>query len=170
MSLSSTLNLLKNDIETKIASCGDQGIDPPAHLLEMRYYLLGSNASAANQEVEIERLEQIRDRLFLAEAPLVTENALTAVGVTPSRSCLGYNKITFQVDVTGIGTNVVVRIEGNLVGSSFVNLNTANSDTTITADGTYLFVFDGKVSKVRLNLVSINGGSPVVQAHLLLGN
>lgn len=105
-----------------------------------------------------------------AESALQSESPLTAPGSTPARSMTGYNKLTYQVDVANIGTNVVVRVEGNLTGSNFVNLNAQNQDTTLTANGSYLFTFEGKLSVVRFTLVSISSGVPSVTAHLLRGN
>lgn len=104
------------------------------------------------------------------ESALITEFPLTAPSATPPRSMLGYNRLSLQVDVEGLGTNVVVRLEGNLIGSSFVNLSTQNSNIIITANGSYLFLFEGKLNNVRLNLVSISGGSPSVTCTLLMGN
>ena len=105
-----------------------------------------------------------------AESALQSESPLTAPSSTPARSMAGYNKLTYQVDVANIGTNVVVRVEGNLTGSNFVNLNAQNQDTTLTANGSYLFTFEGKLSVVRFTLVSISSGVPSVTAHLLRGN
>ena len=107
---------------------------------------------------------------ILTEAALITEAPLTATGSTPARSMLGYNKGTYQIDVSGIGTNVVVTVEGNLAGSNYVNLSSTNSDTTITASGTYLFSFEYKLVNVRFTLVSFTGGTPSITAHLLRGN
>ncbi len=104
------------------------------------------------------------------EATIITETALTAVGSTTARSFSGYNRLTYQVDVSGIGTNVVVRVEGNLQGSTYVNLSSANTDTTITSNGSYLFTFEGKLLNVRFTLVSISTGTPSVAAYLLRGN
>jgi hypothetical protein len=101
---------------------------------------------------------------------VISETALTAPGSTTARSMLGYNQLTYQVDVSGIGTSVVVRVEGNLLGGTYVNLSTANTDTTITANGSYLFTFDGKLGNTRFTVVAINGGTPSITAHVLRGN
>jgi len=112
---------------------------------------------------------------FLVEATpsdttLVTETPLTAVGSTAARLFTGYSKLTYQIDVTNIGTNIVVRVEGNLTGSTYVNLSSANVDTTITANGSYLFTFEGKLLSVRFTLVSFSSGTPSVAVYLLRGN
>lgn len=104
------------------------------------------------------------------DAQLITESPLTAVGSTPARSVSGYKSFTYQVDVSGIGTSVVVRMEGNLTGSAYDNLNPSNTDTTLTANKTYLFTTDLKINNIRFTLVNINGGNPSLQCYLLRGN
>lgn len=133
-----------------------------------------SDVIEANQRIEIARLIEIRDRLnvtgLLSDADLISEAPLTAVGSTPARSMAGYSKLTYQIDVNGVGNNVVVRAEGNLVGSSFINLSANNQDITITSNGFYLITFEGKITNTRFTLVSFSGGTPSVTAHLLRGN
>ena len=71
--------------------------------------------------------------------------------------------VTFQVTVSSIGTNVVLRFEGSLDDSSYFNLDQSGADTTITANGTYGFALNGcPIKYVRLRLVSISTGSPSV--------
>ena len=87
---------------------------------------------------------------------------LTAAGVTASVITAGVN-LCFQVTVSGIGTNVVIRFEGSLDDSNFFNLDQSNTDTTITANGTYGYALAGcPVQYVRLRLVSVSGGTPTV--------
>lgn len=91
-----------------------------------------------------------------------TLDTLTAVGVTAAQKVTGAN-MTFQVTVSSIGTNVVVRFEGSLDGVSYFNLNSSNTDTTLTANGTYGFSLSGcPVQFARLRLVSLSGGTPSV--------
>lgn len=104
------------------------------------------------------------------DAAPIAESPLTAIGSTPARSVSGYKYLTYQVDVTGIGTNAVVRIEGNLVGSNYDNLNPNNVDTTLTQNKSYLFTFEGKINNIRFTLVSFSGGAPSLTCHLLKGN
>jgi hypothetical protein len=95
---------------------------------------------------------------------------LTAVGVTEAIQCskdfeLHTDTLTFQVTVSGIGTDVVVRFEGSLTGDnqSFFNLDGADADTTLTSDGTTGYsLSDLPVEFVRVRLVSFTGGSPTV--------
>jgi hypothetical protein len=75
--------------------------------------------------------------------------------------------MTFQVTVSNIGTNVVIRFEGSLDGTNFFNLSSTNTDTTITANGTYGYALSGcPVQYARLRLVSISTGTPSVATVL----
>jgi len=88
--------------------------------------------------------------------------SLTAAGTTSSIK-VNAQAVTFQVTVSSIGTNVVVRFEGSLDDSSFFNLDQDELDTTITANGTRGFALNGcPVEYVRLRLVSVSGGTPTV--------
>jgi len=87
---------------------------------------------------------------------------LTSAGVTSSVQTAGVD-LLFQVTVSSIGTNVVVRFEGSLDDTNFFNLDQDELDTTITANGTRGFALNGCPTKyVRLRLVSISGGTPTV--------
>lgn len=90
-------------------------------------------------------------------------NTLTAVGVTPALETSGTNT-TFQVTVSSIGTNVVIRLEGSVNGVGYFNLNEAETDYTITANGTYGYSFGAArpVRFVRLRVVTIPDGTPSV--------
>lgn len=91
-----------------------------------------------------------------------TLTTLNAVGVTAAQQVTGAN-MTFQVTVSSIGTNVVVRFEGSLDGTNYFNLSSSNTDTTLTANGTYGFALSGcPVQYARLRLVSVSGGTPSV--------
>ena len=88
--------------------------------------------------------------------------SLTAAGTTSSIK-VNAQAITFQVTVSSIGTNVVVRFEGSLDDTNFFNLDQDELDTTITANGTRGFALNGcPVEYVRLRLVSLTGGTPTV--------
>ncbi len=91
-----------------------------------------------------------------------TLDSLTSAGVSSSIQTAGVN-LTFQVTVSSIGTNVVIRFEGSLDDTSFFNLDQSSADTTITANGTYGFALNGCPTKfVRIRLVSLSGGTPTV--------
>ena len=88
--------------------------------------------------------------------------SLTAAGTTSSVEGKA-SEITFQVTVSSIGTNVVVRFEGSLDNTNFFNLDEEAEDTTITANGTTGYSLSGTpVEFVRLRLVSLSGGTPTV--------
>jgi hypothetical protein len=91
-----------------------------------------------------------------------TLSTLTSAGVSTTQATTGAD-MTFQVTVSSIGTNVVIRFEGSLDGTNYFNLSSANTDTTITANGTYGYALSGcPVAFARLRLVSISGGTPSV--------
>lgn len=96
----------------------------------------------------------------------VSLSTLSAVGVTASQAVTGAN-MTFQVTVSGIGTNVVIRFEGSLDGTNFFNLSSANVDTTLTSNGTFGYALSNcPVQFARLRLVSFSGGTPSVTTVL----
>lgn len=87
---------------------------------------------------------------------------LTAVGATSSIEVYAQS-VTFQVTVSSIGTNVVIRLEGSLDDESFFPLYDATrADSTLTANGTYGFTVFAPVRYVRLRVVSISGGTPTI--------
>lgn len=89
-------------------------------------------------------------------------DTLTSAGVTTSIDTVGTN-LCFQVTVSSIGTNVVIRLEGSLDDANFFNLSAGSVDYTITANGTYGYALVGcPVKFVRLRLVSLSGGTPNV--------
>jgi len=91
---------------------------------------------------------------------------LTSAGVTSSIATEGVN-LVFQVTVSGIGTNVVIRLEGSLDNTNFFNLDEDLTDTTITSNGTYGYALNGCPTKyVRVRLVSISGGTPTVASKI----
>lgn len=95
-----------------------------------------------------------------------TLDSLSSVGVTAAQAVTGAD-MTFQVTVSGIGTNVVIRFEGSLDGTSYFNLSSTNTDTTITSNGTYGYALSGcPVQYARLRLVSLSGGTPTVTTVL----
>lgn len=84
---------------------------------------------------------------------------LTAPGVTPAFSMVGYKRATVAVTIATINTNVVIRIEGSLDGTNWFNLSATDTDTTFTANGTYGFNVEAAVDNIRLNFVSEAGGT-----------
>jgi hypothetical protein len=97
---------------------------------------------------------------------VVAFTTLTAAG-TSSAIEIGGRDIAFQVTVASIGTNVVIRMEGSLDGTSYFNLDQNNSDTTLTANGTTGYILSSApVRYVRMRLVSLSGGTPSVSGFV----
>jgi hypothetical protein len=86
---------------------------------------------------------------------------LTSAGVTSGVEVYA-TALTFQVTVSNIGTNVVIRFEGSLDDVSYYNLAASEANYTITANGTYGYVLAAPLRYIRLRLVSISGGTPTV--------
>ena len=66
---------------------------------------------------------------------------------------------TLTFTIAAVNTNVVMRAEGSVDGTIAFNLNSAETDTTITSNGTRSFKFEGALSHIRLNFVSESGGT-----------
>lgn len=96
--------------------------------------------------------------------PLIsTLGTLTAAGATDYASSSRSDNATFQVTVSSIGTNVVIRFEGSLDATNWFNLDSNNVDTTITANGTTGYtMMQAPVAFMRGRLVSLSGGTPSV--------
>lgn len=86
---------------------------------------------------------------------------LTAAGSTAAFSMVGYKRATIAAVVAAINTNVVLRAEGSMDGTNWFNLDANNSDTTITANGTYGFNVEAAIDNIRLTFVSESGGTAV---------
>jgi len=102
-----------------------------------------------------------QDTLFFSPAALTTAATSTdalQVAVQDTAACQNF---VFQIRVSSIGTNVVVRAEGSLDGTNYFNLG--SGDTTITANGTTKLNYSNfPVKYVRGTLVSISTGTPSV--------
>ncbi|MDD5187976.1 MAG: hypothetical protein PHF57_07185, partial [Methanoregula sp.] len=68
-----------------------------------------------------------------------TFTQLTAPGSTTGFATAGRNNHSVFLTVAAIDTTVVVRIEGSADNSAWANLDISGLDTTLTANGTYLF-------------------------------
>jgi hypothetical protein len=92
--------------------------------------------------------------------------SLTGAGVTDSQVTTGLN-LAFQVTVASVGTSVTIRLEGSVDDENYFNLDESETDTTLTANGTYGYALNGcPVQYVRLRLVSVDGGTPTVSAKV----
>ena len=96
-------------------------------------------------------------------SPIVTTlGTLTAAGTTDFQALGPQDNLVFQVQLTSVGTNVVIRLEGSVDATNWFNLNAAG-DTTLTANGTYGYALvQTPVPYVRGRLVSLSGGTPSV--------
>ena len=100
---------------------------------------------------------------------VATLETLTSAGVTSAQKTAGAD-LTFQVTVSSIGTNVVIRFEGSLDGVTYFNLDQNNVDTTITSNSTTGYCLSGcPINFARLRLVSFSGGSPSVATLMSAG-
>lgn len=97
-------------------------------------------------------------------APVVTTlGTLTSAGTTGFAGGESADNAVFQVTVSSIGTNVVIRLEGSIDATNWFNLDSNNVDTTITANGTYGYALvQVPVVYLRGRLVSVSGGTPSV--------
>lgn len=92
-----------------------------------------------------------------------TLGTLTSAGATDFANSSESDNAVFQITVTSIGTNVVVRFEGSLDATNWFNLDSNNIDSTITANGTYGYsLMQAPVVYMRGRLVSLSGGTPSV--------
>lgn len=97
-------------------------------------------------------------------APIVTTlGTLTAAGTTDFQALGPQDNLVFQVTVSSIGTNVVIRLEGSLDATNWFNLDASEADTTLAANGTTSYSLSQvPVPYVRGRLMSFSGGSPSV--------
>lgn len=106
------------------------------------------------------------DPVFL-DTVIFKPAALTSAGVTDTfivaeNNLVAAQNLVFQVQVSSIGTNVVVRFEGSLDNTDFFNID-STGDTTITTNGvTAYHSSETPLKSVRCRLVSISGGTPSV--------
>jgi len=74
---------------------------------------------------------------------------------------VGANKLTCNVTLNDVATNVVLRLECSPNGVLWTNCDPDGNDTTLTTDGTYSFVFEHAAvfEHYRLYFVSEAGGT-----------
>lgn len=79
-----------------------------------------------------------------------------------------YNGFTYQVRLSGVTTNVLLEVQGNLDGSEdgWANLSDDGAQIMLSSDGTYLLQFDnfGECDYTRLYFSSESGGTAAVLA------
>ncbi|MDD3135030.1 MAG: hypothetical protein PHF64_00880 [Methanoregula sp.] len=89
-----------------------------------------------------------------------TFTQLTAPGSTTGFATAGRNNHSVFLTVAAIDTTVVVRIEGSADNSAWANLDISGLDTTLTANGTYLFAIpETPMAYIRVTFVSETGGT-----------
>lgn len=135
------------------------------------------DASAANQAIEIQRLIeirdkvttevtlqqvrdtliQVRDKLGSGGAKKFDPETLTASGTSTALDVftVPYTRITYQLDISGLASPVICRLEGSNTGANYVNLDPNDESTTITANGIYMFsISDICLFRARFNFIS----------------
>lgn len=93
------------------------------------------------------------------------EGSLSSAGeTTANRRLINYKRATYQGVVKNIGTDVAVRLEGTTNGIDYDNLDLEDVDLIITSNGSFTIGYNGivPVLRIRLKLVSINGGTPTI--------
>lgn len=101
---------------------------------------------------------------------IITFAQLTAPGSTSATTVTAYKNYTLQYKVASIDTNVVVRLEGSLDGTNWINLD-SDGDTTITANGTYGFKLSNTpLAQIRFTFVSEAGGTAATIDAVLMTN
>lgn len=147
------------------------------------------DASAANQAVEITRLTEIRDKVT-AEATLIQvrdtliqvrdklgtggarkfpAETLAAPGTSTALDVftVPYTRISCQLDVSGLTSNVTCRLEGSNTGDNYVNLDPNEENFVITTNGIYMFqISQVSLFRTRFNFIS---GAATILINILAG-
>ena len=70
---------------------------------------------------------------------------------------------TFYIDLSAIGVNISFRFEHSRDKVKTYNVNVNNEDSILTKNGNYSYWFNGvRLPWIRLNFVSANGGTPLI--------
>ena len=97
---------------------------------------------------------------YSSEFDVADLGVLSATGVSEAQATRG-ESMSFQLVVSEIDTNVVVRFEGSLDGENYFNLS-SSGDYTLIANGVTGYFLRAPVKFVRFRLVSHTGGAPVI--------
>ena len=92
-----------DEVEIKLGTLNDKDFATETTLDALLTELQGKADASETQPVVVANFPTTQQVSF-SDSALITETALTAAGSTPARSCAGYKYLTYQVDVTGIGT------------------------------------------------------------------
>jgi len=145
---------------------------------EVTYYDTKEDAEAALELVDSSidaYIEPYEDRGVTKWALSVESHAatsitqLTAPGASDWIATGKASRHTIVATVAAINTNVVLRIEGSIDGTTAFNLNSSNYDTTITGNGSYGFSYNGALTHIRVNFVSETGGTDATVSAKYLG-
>ena len=91
----------------------------------------------------------------------VTYAQMTAPDTTAAWNVRRFNTITWQYIIAAINTNVVVEAQGCVenTATNWFNLNSTESQTTKTANGTYGMKTEAELVWTRFIFVSESGGT-----------
>ena len=96
----------------------------------------------------------------VSNAIVVDLGSLTTPDITVSYNVKQNISHSFASTVASISNNVVMRYEGCLDGTNWFNLTAANTDQTITANGTFLTTYANLPTKwIRAKFVSESGAT-----------
>lgn len=109
----------------------------------------GSSSTSTNPIIKKYQIE-------FEEAPL------TQPGTTLARDINGCVFGLIQVDITNINTSVTIRIEASNNNTTWFNLNSLDTNTTITSNKSEVFRFNDCPRYVRVNFVSEMGGTNAI--------
>ncbi|MBE9038331.1 hypothetical protein [aff. Roholtiella sp. LEGE 12411] len=111
----------------------------------------------------------VRDAITAAYNQFAAETILTAPTTTSNLDVTLYRRITCQFTVASINTSVDVRLEGSC-DTVFFNLSPTNTDTNITANGTYAFILESiALHRIRFRFVTETGGTAATIAVRFVG-
>jgi hypothetical protein len=111
--------------------------------------------------------------LGLAQAQAAFDlGSLATASATEYVDVRGMENFTFVYTISGLVTNIVLRPEMSIDGTTWVPMDTTRTDTTITSpnlssDNAYMDTASSRAAKyVRVRRVSSSGGTPNVSIKL----
>jgi hypothetical protein len=112
----------------------------------------------------------VRDAITPIYRQFAAETILTVPNTTSNLDVTLYRRITCQFTVATINTSIDVRLEGSCDGTGFFNLSPTNTDTNITANGTYAFILESiALHLIRFRFVTETGGTAATIAVRFVG-
>lgn len=157
-------------IKTAVEKIDDiqDAIGTPASAVPSKVLEIGGTDGTNARALKTDASGDVR----VVAAPLAnTFTQLTAPGATAGFATPDRNFHSIWVTVANINTNVVIRIEASPDNSIWANADASGLDTTITANGTYLFVVpETPMGYTRVNFVSESGGTAATIDAKYLGH